>query len=451
MMKNITSFVLAFCIAVAAFAQVPQSFGLQTVVRHSGTVYSNANIAAKISILRNSATGTLVYSENHTTTTSANGVATFEVGKGTVVSGVFADIPWLDAKFFVKTEIDPNGGSSYSISETTELRSVPYAIVSGKAIYYTGLDSLMAIYRNRLSQTDSLLSLRIDDMRAIDSLVLIRIYFDSVFSNGVGFFYTSDSTAITFSPANLWYRPSDNAFKMPDHQWDTAGQVSNSQVDLGYTGWIDMFAWGTSGYNGIYPTDTSVIGTDYGNGLSSLNGTPYDWGYYNGIAFRSLTFNAGTWRTPTFDEFTYIFNQRPDAVKKRAMATVNGINGLLLLPDDWPGMPLGCTIQPTANAWGVNVYDGVFWTAMESQGAVFIPACGYLHRSRPYHCHDQGMQGFYWTETSSPTNAACAYYMYFGLVGTITGAVNAVYNPGTICTRDFNHSVRFVKTVQLPH
>ncbi|MBR5028018.1 MAG: hypothetical protein IKX51_02240, partial [Bacteroidales bacterium] len=151
-----------------------------------------------------------------------------------------------------------------------------------------------------------------------------------------------------------------------------------------------------------------------------------------------------TWRTPTNAEFAYIFNQRPNAANKIALATVNGITGIVLLPDDWPGLPFGCTFRPGVTNWRDNIYDGVFWTAMELRGAVFLPAAGYLHRVVPMHCHDQGLQGFYWSETASTANMVDSYYMNFGVMYSM-GRVRLVLAPSNLCSRDFFHCVRLVK------
>ena len=447
MKKIIITLFAITCIFATSFAQVPKTFGYQTVVRANQRVVQGATVGARLTILKNSATGTSVYCETQNVTTSSNGVATFEVGRGTVVSGVFADIEWLSAKFFIKAEIDPAGGTNYTQTETMRLNSVPYAMFADKANYYTKMDSLMAIYNNRFNITDSLLNLRIDSLRHIDSLILIGLYSDSVFTNGVGRFATSDSTAITFSPANLWFRPSDSLWKMPDDQWDTVGQVSNSQLAAGYTGWINMLTWATSGYNGIYPVDTSLTGSHYGNGLSSLNGTPFDWGMINEIQHRNSSFQPGTWRAPKVSELEYILQHRPNAANLMGFATVNGIHGMVLLPDDWPGMPHGCKFVPQPVSWDTNVYNGIFWTAMENRGAVFLPAEGYLHRSAtPMHCHDQGWQGFYWTETSSSTSASDAYYLDFGIMSSF-GRMYNVINPSALCDRLYNHNVRLVKDI----
>ena len=451
-MKKIASFILALCATATIFAQAPQSFGYQTVVRNSNNVALNETpVGARLTILKNSATGTSVYSETQNVTTSSNGVATFEVGKGTVVSGVFAEIEWFSAKHFLKVEIDPDNGTNYTIAATTELKSVPYAMFSQRSVLYSKLDSLTAQLSGRLASADSLLAINSDSLRHIDSLILIRLYSDSVFYGGIGKFSTTDTTYISFSPANLWYRASDTVWEMPANQWDTTGQVSNSQLAVNYSGWVDMFAWGTSGINGILPTDTSFTGNYYGNGYSSLNGTGYDWGYHNPIAHRDTSFMPDTWRTPSDAELTYIFNQRPNASNLLGFATVNGIHGLVLLPDDWPGTPFGCSFVPRPVSWDVNVYSGIFWTVMENQGAVFLPAEGYLHRSAtPMHCHDQGMQGFYWSETSSTTNDSDAYYLDFGIMYNALGPYNVLV-PSNLCGREYNHNVRLVKDCTVPH
>jgi trimeric autotransporter adhesin len=117
-----------------AFAQAPNKFSYQTVVRNaSNTLLTNAPVGIKISILQTTSTGTTVYTETHTTTTNVNGLASVEIGGGTVVSGVFANINWANGPFFVKTETDPAGGTSYSIVGTTQLLSVPYALFAAKS------------------------------------------------------------------------------------------------------------------------------------------------------------------------------------------------------------------------------------------------------------------------------------------------------------------------------
>jgi uncharacterized protein (TIGR02145 family) len=88
----------------------------------------------QISILQTSSSGTAVYVETQTPITNANGLASIEIGGGTLVSGNFASINWANGPYFIKTETDPNGGTSYSITGTSQLLSVPYALFSANGI-----------------------------------------------------------------------------------------------------------------------------------------------------------------------------------------------------------------------------------------------------------------------------------------------------------------------------
>jgi uncharacterized protein (TIGR02145 family) len=101
----------------------------QAIIRNSGGVLvQNTSIGMRISILKGSASGPEVYVETQTPATNPNGVVTIEIGGGTVVTGTFATIDWSDGSYFIKTETDPSGGTSYTISGTSQLLSVPYAL-----------------------------------------------------------------------------------------------------------------------------------------------------------------------------------------------------------------------------------------------------------------------------------------------------------------------------------
>ncbi|HZK08330.1 MAG TPA: hypothetical protein VFC92_09025 [Bacteroidales bacterium] len=82
----------------------------------------------QISILQGSASGTAVYVETQTPTTNANGLASIEIGAGTVQTGDLATIDWANGPYFIKTETDPEGGANYTITGTSELLSVPFAL-----------------------------------------------------------------------------------------------------------------------------------------------------------------------------------------------------------------------------------------------------------------------------------------------------------------------------------
>ncbi len=133
-MKRIITTTLFLFGILTAWGQSPQQMSFQSVIRDaSDQLVSNAPVGMQISILQTSATGVAVYIETHTPTTNNNGLATLEIGTGTVVAGSFSGIDWANGPYFLKTETDPNGGTAYTISGTTQLLSVPYALYAETA------------------------------------------------------------------------------------------------------------------------------------------------------------------------------------------------------------------------------------------------------------------------------------------------------------------------------
>lgn len=134
MKRLFTSFVL-IALAISFFAQPPEKMSFQSVVRNSsGALVTNHVVGIKVSILQGSVTGTVVYSETYSPNpqTNANGLVTLEIGGGTPSVGTFSGINWASGPFYLKTETDPSGGSSYTITGTSQLLSVPYSLYSKK-------------------------------------------------------------------------------------------------------------------------------------------------------------------------------------------------------------------------------------------------------------------------------------------------------------------------------
>ena len=132
-MKNLFTVLvmLLFSTVLLAFVPPSQKLNYQAVVRNSSNaLVTNQPVGMKISILFGSATGTVVYAETQTPTTNANGLINISIGSGVVVSGTYSTIEWGSGTHFLKTEIDPTGGTAYSITSTSELLSVPYALYS---------------------------------------------------------------------------------------------------------------------------------------------------------------------------------------------------------------------------------------------------------------------------------------------------------------------------------
>jgi uncharacterized protein (TIGR02145 family) len=118
-----------------SFGQSPQKFSYQAVIRTpGGQLVGNQTVGIRISVLQGSENGSAVYTETHTTSTNGNGMVTLQVGSGSVVSGSMSGIDWSNGPFYIKSETDVDGGSNYSISGTSQLLSVPYALFSANSI-----------------------------------------------------------------------------------------------------------------------------------------------------------------------------------------------------------------------------------------------------------------------------------------------------------------------------
>lgn len=133
-MKKFSTILAAILLTAGIYAQSPQKMSYQSVIRNSSSqLITNQSVGMKISILQGSAFGTSVYVETQTSTTNANGLVTIEIGGGTPVTGTFATVNWANGPYFLKTETDPAGGTNYTITGTSQLLSMPYALYAKTA------------------------------------------------------------------------------------------------------------------------------------------------------------------------------------------------------------------------------------------------------------------------------------------------------------------------------
>ena len=265
---------------------------------------------------------------------------------------------------------------------------------------------------------------------------------------GVAVFSVSATQKVYFSPGNLQWSASGihaiagggaeaGTWQFAPNQWDIIG-ADNKNISSTYTGWIDLFGWGTSGYNNKYPYTTSTEVSDYGNGENDIAGTNYDWGVYNAIYNpKTQTTDApGTWRTLTIDEWNYLLYARPTSSNIRfARAIVCGIEGLIIVSDSCPSInyPL-YNVNNSFAEYTSNIIGATDWAKMETVGCVFLPAAGYRIGTWLY---DVGSCGEYWSTTYNCSDFA--YYLYFD-----SGGLNlSCYH-----YRDDGRSVRLVRSAE---
>ena len=128
-MKKLFTLLATVTLSVMLFAQAPQSFSYQTVIRDaSWQVLSNQNISLEISIIEDVANGTAIYTESHSATTNELGLVNLSIGDGGVMSGSWSNIDWGNHTYFIEVAVDVTGGVNYIVMGTTQLRSVPYAL-----------------------------------------------------------------------------------------------------------------------------------------------------------------------------------------------------------------------------------------------------------------------------------------------------------------------------------
>ena len=221
-------------------------------------------------------------------------------------------------------------------------------------------------------------------------------------------FSVSDSTKVYFSQGNLQYQASTNTWRFAEHQWDFVGdsingnvyengvKSDNLKISPTYDGWIDLFGWGTSSYNGKNPYMTSTGYSDYGDGTNDIAGTNYDWGVYNKISNGGN--QAGMWRTLTSIEWNHLISGRAQANRLMGQGKVNNVNGLILLPDSWATeTPSSVRFTYDPGNYSTNVYSLDEWAVMQSYGAVFLPAAGYRYRT---YVNDVDSYSYLWSSST---------------------------------------------------
>lgn len=186
----------------------------------------------------------------------------------------------------------------------------------------------------------------------------------------ISVFSVSATQKVTFSPGNLQYHPKNKEWRFALNQLSYIGETHGDI--LNYDGWIDLFGWSGS-------TGSAKFGVSSSQNKNDYAGEFVDWGK-NQIGSDA----PDTWRTLTNKEWKYLLTERTNANALKGVACVNGINGLIVLPDEWE-CPDGITFKSglsTITPVDENTYgehqpiNANQWAEMEQAGALFLPAAG---------------------------------------------------------------------------
>ena len=286
-------------------------------------------------------------------------------------------------------------------------------------------------------------------------------------------FSVSSTKKVTFAPGNLQYlgkADGTGTWRFAEHQYDFIGDGPTSGTDYqgnvtvdGYTKYNassdkdvarDLFGWGTSGYNGKSPNMTSTSSGSYYSG--SLTDTDYDWGVYHRASGHSSEkiINGGNylWRLFTGDEWSFIMKRQARVYTRPSVptytetkdlyapATVMGVKGIILFPDNWNG-ELDRNIKygkETGASYTATTCDAQKWAAFEKQGCVFLPAA----HVRSGVAISYQNEGHYWAGTVYPVLNNTEY----------RGGTLEFTNSGTVLTSSTNNCVRNLgQSVRLIH
>ena len=247
-----------------------------------------------------------------------------------------------------------------------------------------------------------------------------------------GLFSVAAGRQVRFSQGNLQYKRCNSTdddlthatadgnttgthgqWKFAENQWEhisyPSNDLSSSYYSASSTQWVDLFRWGSSGYQNVYPDH---LYPDVSSAPGTIEETNYDWGVFNAISNGGN--EPGLWRVLTQSELNYLMNTRTNAASKWARVNVHGENGIVFQPDTWIGDAPSVSIT-----WGTSstftTLSNEDWQALENAGAVFLPKTGRLGSGTSSTSYlykiGQATRGHYWTATQY--NANKSYYFGF--------------------------------------
>ena len=269
-------------------------------------------------------------------------------------------------------------------------------------------------------------------------------------------FSVSGSQKVFFSPGNFeYYNRSDygsianwggnqglnsnsdanDCARFSPNQWDRKLSANRQEGKYGLVtravpatnAWLDIFGWGTGfipGYNRADATGTgSIIGYD----------EFFDWGTHYGTRLNNNSHCVGNWFTLNRTQWEYLLNLTSNNTRngKCRIGSVNGVNGLIIAPDDYSG-----TLPQTINS--------STWTSnYQKKGVVFLPAGGhmnYLANVNHSWGFNQEING-YWTSTPVTSGTFAYRNAYFVSLPNSTSG-NPSISTESMCRTALNNGNR---------
>ena len=381
----------------------------------------------------------------------------FETGSYTIGTG-FTLNPCNAILNFTVTGFVPNTKVTASLSDGDPLFNIEGEVTtdgSGNATFAIGLEGSSDLNQFSLTVGGNAITLA-SGSKTLTAGKIYNITRNAIPGALVGKFSVSSTDKVYFSKGNLQYTKSTGIWSFMDHQYSTVETTSQAIGDnYASQDVVSLFGWGTSGWNNgntyYQPYHTAYVnnsGKGYGYGPTDGSSYTYnltgtyanaDWGLYNAISNGGNT--AGTWRTLTKDEWTYLFNTRNASTvngtenARYAKAYLFGTtHGVIIFPDVYTH-PAGVTAPTGINAtnytsWGGNRYTATDWAKMEAAGCVFLPAAGWRDATTIRRVNEYVR---YWTST-----------YYSASMAHNVGITESSMNPADYNQKNYGYSVRLV-------
>lgn len=395
-MKLFSAITTILLFATIGYAQSPQLTNYQGAARDgSGNTLVNQSISVRFRIRQTTASGTVVYNENHSTTTSNLGLFNLQLGGGNVTNGSYSNIDWANGPYFLEVALDPTGGNTYTVLGTSQLLSVPYALYAETAgnagpTGPTGPQGIQGIAGATGPQGPSG-SQGNPGFLQPGSVAGNTPYWNgsnwvlnssNVFNNGgnVGIGTTSPTQKLHISGSG---RIDGQVFL------NTGTAVGSADFTLN--------SLNTSSYGGMYVNmnGSSTMLPFYGY---AVNGSPTAWHYFNSLDSKWRLYNGGTRLTVASDGNVGVGTETPtERLDVNGNLRVGGVfkyptgatNGYVLMTDasgiatwtnpasftsldkayDFTGSGAGRTITADAGAVRIAGTDGLLVTGTQGSGA----------------------------------------------------------------------------------
>ncbi len=352
-MRKLFTILVAVLLTATVWAQSPEKMSYQAVIRDaSDNLITDTQIGMQISILQGSASGTAVYVETQVPTTNANGLVSLEIGAGTVESGDFATIDWANGPYFIKTETAVEAPlTTYTITGTSQLLSVPYALHAKTAESVTG----------GITETDPSVPIgtQIGEMQYWNGTAWVTVAAGDE-GQMLSFVGGVPTWTTVVGPTDV-YNPATSKIWMDRNLG--ASQVATSSTDAAAYG--DLYQWGraTDGHESRTSGTTATLATSdtpgHGNFITT-GSSPYDW------------------RSPQNDNLW------------------QGVSGTNNPCPSGYRLPTAAELEEERLSWSSNNAAGAFASPLK------LPVAGYRNYSSGS-LNDVGSYGVYWSSTVNGT------------------------------------------------